>query len=131
MKVFALVTLLLATSTFSTSAEEELRETEIAKARVESCGGWRLNRLPEVKKFIHEDIPLFHNAKFKPVGGAPPELVLLNRFDQVVERIALDKLNREECNQLMLKKGFYKKTTEDEEVPEQYLNGPYREREEL
>lgn len=90
-----------------------------------------MNRLPEVKKFIHEDVPLFHNVVFKPMGGAPPELVLLNRFDQVVERIALEKFNREECNQLMLKKGFYKKTSEDEEVPEQYLNGPYREREEL
>lgn len=90
-----------------------------------------MNRLPEVKKFIFEDIPFFHNAVFKSVGGAPPELVLLNRFDQVVERIPLEKLNREECNQLMLKKGFYKKTTQDEEVPEQYLNGPYKEREEL
>lgn len=52
-------------------------------------------------------------------------------FEQEVERIALSKLNREECNQLMLKKGFYKKTTKDEEVPEQYQSGPYKERVEL
>lgn len=48
-----------------------------------------------------------------------------------MERIALDKLSRDECNQLLLKKGFYKKTTADEEVPEQYRTGPYKEREEL
>jgi len=84
-----------------------------------------------VKKFIHEDIPLFHNVKFKSMAGAPPELVLLNRFDQVVERLPLEKLSRVDCNKLMLKKGFYKKTTHDEVVPEEYQNGPYREREEL
>lgn len=84
-----------------------------------------------MKKFIHEDIPLFHNVRYKPIGGAPPELVLLNKLDQEVERIPLEKFNREECNQLLLKKGFYKKTKQDEVVPEQYLEGPYREREEL
>lgn len=84
-----------------------------------------------MKKFIHEDIPFFHNVRYQPIGGAPPELVLLNKFDKEVERIPLEKLNREECNQLLLKKGFYKKTTKEEEVPEEYLNGPYREREEL
>lgn len=50
---------------------------------------------------------------------------------QVVERLPLDKLSREECNKLMLKKGFYKKTKKDEEVPDQYREGPYKERVEL
>jgi len=84
-----------------------------------------------VKKFINEDIPLFHNALFKTIPGANPELLLLNQLDQVVERIPLDKLNREECNALMVKKGFYKKSSQDETVPEEYLDGPYTEREEL
>lgn len=86
-----------------------------------------MNRLPEVKKFIFEDVPLFHNVQFKAIPGAPPEIVLLNRFDQVVERLQLDKLNRDSCNQLLLKKGFYKKSSKDEIVPEEYLSGPYRE----
>lgn len=50
---------------------------------------------------------------------------------QEVERLPLSELNREECNMLMLKKGFYKKTKKDEEVPEQYRDGPYKERVEL
>ncbi|KDR20057.1 hypothetical protein L798_05450 [Zootermopsis nevadensis] len=33
-------------------------ERNIFAARVESCSGCRLNRLPEVKKFIFEDVPL-------------------------------------------------------------------------
>lgn len=56
-------------------------------------------------------------------------MIILTR--QVVERLPLDKLSREECNKLMLKKGFYKKSSPEEEVPEEYRNGPYTEREEL
>lgn len=58
-------------------------------------------------------------------------VLLMFVYLQVVERIPLDKLSREECNQLLLKKGFYRKTTKDEDVPEEYRTGPYREREEL
>ncbi|ROT66637.1 selenoprotein M [Penaeus vannamei] len=78
-----------------------------------------------------EDMPLFHNADVKFIGGAPPELVLLNASNEEVERLPLSELNREECNMLMLKKGFYKKTKKDEEVPDQYREGPYKERVEL
>ena len=49
----------------------------------------------------------------------------------MLERVDLKKLSQEEINQLMLKKGFYKKTTKEEEVPEKYKEGPYVEREEL
>jgi len=84
-----------------------------------------LNRLPEVKKFIYEDIPMFHNVVFKAVPGADPKLVLLNKLDQVVESIDLAKLKRRECNSLLVKKGFYLKKTLGEEVPEEHKEGPY------
>lgn len=72
-----------------------------------------------------------HNAKFQHIGGAPPELLLLNKYDQELERIDLKKLSQEEINDLMLKKGFYKKSSREEEVPEEYREGPYSEKEEL
>ncbi|KAG7161907.1 Selenoprotein M-like [Homarus americanus] len=50
---------------------------------------------------------------------------------EVVERVPLEKFNREECNQVLLKKGFYKKSDKDEEVPEEFRTGPYKEKEEL
>lgn len=40
-------------------------------------------------------------------------------------------MSQEEINELMIKKGFYKKSSKEEEVPEEYLEGPYQEREEL
>ena len=48
-----------------------------------------------------------------------------------LQTIDLSPLNREECNQLLLRKGFYKRSAPGEEVPVDYQEGPYRPREEL
>lgn len=90
-----------------------------------------MNRLPEVKKFIYEDLPLFHNVEFKKVGGAPPELILYGKEDNEIERINLEHKNREECNGLLQRRGFYKKSEASEEVPEEFKEGPYIKKEEL
>lgn len=84
-----------------------------------------MNRLPEVKRFIFHDIPLIHNAEFKQIPGATPELIFLNRNDEEVERIALSEKNQAECLQLLLDKGFYMKKTEEDEVPEKFKDAPY------
>ncbi|KAL5017603.1 hypothetical protein ScPMuIL_007192 [Solemya velum] len=72
-----------------------------------------------------------HAVTFKGVPGADPELLLLNKDDKVVERFSLLKKNRDECNELLLQSGFYKKSSQDEVVPEEFANGPYFKREEL
>lgn len=85
-----------------------------------------MNRMPLVKKFIFEDIPLYPHASFKPKPGAPPKLLLLDSDEGVVESIDLEKLSREECNELLLSRGFYKRENADDIVPEEYANGPVR-----
>ena len=53
-------------------------------------------------------------------------------FSVVVHQtIDLSPLNREECNQLLIGKGFYRKETPEAEVPEEYREGPYFPKEEL
>lgn len=56
-------------------------------------------------------------------------------FSEVVwfllQRHDLAKLERDGCNDLLKKKGFYKKSYKDEDVPEEFQSGPYVEREEL
>ncbi|MPC16477.1 Selenoprotein M [Portunus trituberculatus] len=96
---------------------EEVQDKGVAKARVEF-----------LKQFY---ITCYHNTKFQHIGGAPPELLLLNKDDEVLERIDLKKLSQDEINQLMIKKGFYKKSSKEEDVPEEYREGPYVEKEEL
>jgi len=58
-------------------------------------------------------------------------LYLLNSSGQRVETIDISSFTREECNQLLLKKGFYKKASHDEAVPEEFINGPYAPHSEL
>lgn len=65
-----------------------------------------MSRLPDVKQFIFEDVPKYENVVFKSIPGAPPELVLLDENDVEAERIKLASLNREQCNKLLLEKGF-------------------------
>lgn len=73
---------------------------------LQSCPGCSLNRLPQVKAFIYEDIPKYENVEFKKIHGAIPELVLLNAADEEIERLQLSRLNRQECNELLASKGF-------------------------
>lgn len=84
-----------------------------------------MNRLPEVKRFIYRDLPLFHNVEFKQISGAVPELILLNKDSDEMERIPLSEKNQLECRQLLIDKGFYMKKTEEEEVPDKYKDAPF------
>lgn len=84
-----------------------------------------------MKKFIYEDVELFHNVLFKSIPGAPPSLLLLNEFDEVVEKVDISEFSREECNNFLLRRGFFKKSNTMDEVPEHLLNGPYFPKEDL
>lgn len=72
----------------------------------QSCPGCSLNRLPEVRKFFYEDVPKYEDVEWKKIGGAPPEAIFLNEADEEVERHQLSKLTRQECNDLLQKRGF-------------------------
>lgn len=84
-----------------------------------------MNRLPEVKRFIKFDLPLYHNIKFKEVPGANPELVLLNKNGETLQRIDLSSFDQLRLNQLFKGKGFFKKDDSATEIPEHMLEGPY------
>lgn len=84
-----------------------------------------MNKLPEVKRFINRDVPSFHNVEFKSKPGASPELFLLDEDEQPVEVIDLSRLDQLQLNQLLLKKGFFKKEHMASVIPEKYMTGPY------
>ncbi|XP_075992956.1 selenoprotein M-like [Anticarsia gemmatalis] len=83
--------------------------TDVVSARIESCRGCSLNRLPEVKRFVMDDAPFYERLEVKFISGAPPELVLLGEGDRELERLPLSQLTRQECNDLMQSRGFSKK----------------------
>ena len=47
------------------------------------------------------------------------------------QSVDLSSLSRDECNALLTDRGFYKRTEAEDEVPEEYLQGPYNKKEEL
>jgi len=71
-----------------------------------------LNRLPEVKKFIFEDLPKYEGVVFDQIPGHNPELFLFNAADQEIEHIDLSPLDRDKCNGLVKEKGFRLKVDE-------------------
>ncbi|XP_059061228.1 selenoprotein M-like [Achroia grisella] len=88
--------------------------SDILSARIESCRGCSLNRLPEVKKFVMDDAPSYERLEVKFITGAAPEVVLLGEGDVELERLALSHLSRQECNELLQSRGFIKKTKKSE-----------------
>ncbi|XP_043282661.1 selenoprotein M-like [Venturia canescens] len=82
-----------------------------SRAVVESCRGCSLNRLPDVKQFIFEDLPYYDSVEFKHKQGAPPELILHDDHDEEIERLPLSQFTREECNKLLESKGFVRGST--------------------
>ncbi|CAF4843113.1 unnamed protein product [Pieris macdunnoughi] len=81
--------------------------SDIKSAKIETCRGCSLNRLPEVKNFVMQDAPLYDRLQVKFISGTPPELVLLGDDDMELERLPLSNLNRQECNKLLENKGFH------------------------
>ncbi|CAM9572678.1 unnamed protein product [Bubo scandiacus] len=80
----------------------------------------------EVKAFVTQDIPLYHNLEMKHLPGADPELVLLSHRYEELERIPLSDMTQEEINQLVQELGFYRKETPDAPVPEEFRFAPAR-----
>uniref|UniRef100_A0A8C0JJV0 Selenoprotein M n=1 Tax=Canis lupus dingo TaxID=286419 RepID=A0A8C0JJV0_CANLU len=98
----------------------------LARARVEVSLGSDALVLPQVKAFVTQDIPLYHNLVMKHLPGADPELVLLGHHYEELERIPLSEMTREEINELVQELGFYRKAAPDEAVPPEYLRAPAR-----
>ncbi|CAG5923355.1 unnamed protein product [Menidia menidia] len=83
-----------------------------------------MNRLREVKAFVIQDIPLYHNLVMKHIPGADPELVLLNHYYEELDRIALSDMTRSEINELLMELGFYKKSEPEDVVPDEFRFSP-------
>ncbi|XP_025898688.1 selenoprotein M [Nothoprocta perdicaria] len=78
----------------------------------------------QVKAFVTQDIPLYHNLEMKHLPGAEPELVLLSDRYQELQRIPLSDMTREDINRLLQELGFYRKETPEAPVPEEFRLAP-------
>ncbi|XP_053626094.1 selenoprotein M-like [Plodia interpunctella] len=108
MKLIAIVFCVVLSTAYS------YENSDIKSARIETCRGCSLNRLPEVKDFVMNDAPKYDRVEVKFITGANPELVMLGEADQELDRIPLSHLKREECNDLLKDRGFIQKPKQSE-----------------
>uniref|UniRef100_A0A2K6DI35 Selenoprotein M n=1 Tax=Macaca nemestrina TaxID=9545 RepID=A0A2K6DI35_MACNE len=119
LALLLLLAALVAPATAATAYRPDWnRLSGLTRARVEV-------RTP-VKAFVTQDIPFYHNLVMKHLPGADPELVLLGRRYEELERIPLSEMTREEINALVQELGFYRKAAPDAQVPPEYVWAPAR-----
>lgn len=79
--------------------------------RIESCPGWKLNKLPDVKKFLREsgNADSYQNLEIKWIPGRIPELFIYEDDGKLNEKIDLAPLTTEGIHQILRNRGFEKK----------------------
>jgi len=107
-------TLLLVGHVFAEEDEIDEEESVPHSVRVESCAGWRLNKLPEVKKFIQEDLEtLFLNTEFKKIPGKSPTMIFYNQHGEELEQMDISSLVRSELVALLDRKGIARRVPKE------------------
>ena len=78
---------------------------------IQSCSGWKLNHLPEVKRFLkvpgHADS--YEGLTINFISGRTPELFLKDDTGKVIEQINLSEYSTDQLHALMTEKGFQRK----------------------
>lgn len=86
------------------------------RGEIVSCSGWKLNNLPEVRKFLkvsgHADI--YKDLEVIWVNGKAPTLIIYDD-DEELKRINLERYNTQQLHDLVEQQGFVKEVGEDGE----------------
>merc|ERR1712083_1286323 len=83
------------------------------KERMES----HLKKLPEVKNFIYGDFESkYDRTVFKKIPGKAPEAIFFTQSGKEVERLNIEKFDRDELNKMMVAKGIPLKRGGHDEV---------------
>jgi len=66
-----------------------------------------LNKLPEVKNFIYGDFESkYDRTVFKKIPGKAPEAIFYTQSGKELERLNIERFDREELNKMMVAKGI-------------------------
>lgn len=77
---------------------------------VRTCSGCKLNRLPDVRKFIKEETGGYEDLTVKYIHGRNPDLVRLGENGEETEIYDLSKLDTSGLRSLLISKGIKPKT---------------------
>ncbi|GAX82105.1 hypothetical protein CEUSTIGMA_g9533.t1 [Chlamydomonas eustigma] len=83
----------------------------IARMEFVSCPGCKLNKLPQVKKFLKEVVEAgeYPGVTVNFIPGRVPELYLYDADGKEVDKMFIERLSFAELNTLVRSKGFRRK----------------------
>jgi hypothetical protein len=84
---------------------------DAARGEIQTCSGWKLNKLKAVKVFVKNDAHAlsYRDLTVTFIPGHKPELVLFDAADLEIERIELAPYdNIDDLHDLVKSKGFVK-----------------------
>lgn len=85
------------------------------KAQIFTCAGCKLNRLPELRQFVFDEVngaTSFDGVSLKFTSGHNPDLIIYSDDGSVEETIDMAPLGLNDLNEILLSRGFVKKKTE-------------------
>ena len=100
--------------------------------KIESCSGWSLNKLRELKQFLKGgEAETFQNVEIKYIHGRKAVLTIFHDGEEH-EKIELSGLHtRQEMHAMFLEKGFVKKSDEEIEAIRKQRQGEIQEEKDL
>ena len=75
-------------------------------AEIQTCSGCKLNRLPDLRKFIKEDVSMYSEISVRLISGQNPDFVILDDNGAESERIDLTQLDIQGLHSLIASRGF-------------------------
>lgn len=111
MNMFRIILLLLATIIVA-NAQEDLSGI---RGLIQSCSGWALNRLPQLKSFLKEEngVDQYKNVEVQFISGRKAVLTIFNDGKEQ-EKITLSDYNdKDKLHALFAEKGFQQYTKEE------------------
>jgi len=84
-------------------------------AKIESCSGWSLNRLPKLKEFLKGDAGAitYHNVEIEFIRGRKATMTIMDDSVEVETVVLSDYEEIEDMHALFVEKGFQKMTEEE------------------
>ena len=84
----------------------------VSRAEIETCSGCKLNRLPDVKRFVTDEESgalSFASVTRKLIPAHNPDIVFYSVENMVVERIDMTKFTFDDLVSLLISRGFVRK----------------------
>jgi hypothetical protein len=97
----------------------------IVGARVVTCAGCRLNRLPQLRAFLNNEARQYPALEIDYVQGADPVMQFLNKYKRVVTTVDIASMDGRQVQELMQRNNIHIWTPTPSFVPPEFTPTPH------